>query len=93
MKQLFFLLFATVLLIGFARANELFQIASYNTLVTAHRSDLATFMVLNARPNKPAVRALYNVLESGGLLLNIQPGTVVEVEPLPGCRLNTFCKI
>jgi hypothetical protein len=36
-------------------------------------------MCLNATGNKPAIRALYNSLEVGGMLINMQPGAVVEV--------------
>ena len=45
--------FLLAALTDLVRAGNLFQITGYNTLVTAHRSDLATFMALNARHNKP----------------------------------------
>jgi hypothetical protein len=36
-------------------------------------------MYLNATGNKPAIRAFYNSLEIRGMLVNMQPGAVVEV--------------
>jgi hypothetical protein len=60
-------------------AGDIFRINNYNTLITANHEDLVTFMALNARHLKQAVRSLYNQLQSRGALFNIQPGTPVEV--------------
>jgi hypothetical protein len=60
-------------------AGDLFRILNANTLVTARRSDLTTFMYLNSHGDKDAIRGLYNQLAAQGLLVNFQPGAVVEV--------------
>jgi hypothetical protein len=60
-------------------AGDVYRINNNNTLITATHKDLVTFMALNARHLKPAVRSLYIQLESQGALFNIQPGTQVEV--------------
>jgi hypothetical protein len=60
-------------------AGDIYRINNYDTLITASHKDLVTFMALNARHLRPAVRSLYNQLESQGALFNIQPGTQVEV--------------
>jgi len=62
-----------------AQAGDLYRIFNPNSLVTARRSDLVTFMYLNRIHNKPAVRALYNSLAYQRLLVNFQPGAIVEV--------------
>ena len=75
-------LFAGTALLIFASqsfAGDIFRINNYNTLITANHQDLVTFMALNARHLKQAVRSLYNQLQSRGALFNIQPGTRVEV--------------
>jgi hypothetical protein len=54
------------------------RILNADSLVTARRADLLTFMYLNSHGNKPAVRALYNQLNAQGLLVNFQPGAVVK---------------
>ena len=83
MKKLF-----TVFVIGSAfalfacnktEAGDLYRILNSDSLVTARRADLLTFMYLNSHGNKPAVRALYNQLNAQRLLLNFQPGAVVKV--------------
>jgi hypothetical protein len=56
-----------------------YEITNFDTLITANRSDLYTFMSLNAQHNKPKVRELYRWLANQGLLINIQPGTTVDV--------------
>jgi hypothetical protein len=56
-----------------------YEITNYDTLITADRSDLYTFMYLNAQHNKPKVRELYRWLANERLLINIQPGTTVDV--------------
>ena len=65
-------------------AGELYRILNSDTLVTARRADLLTFMYLNSHGNKPAVRALYNQLSAQGLLVNFQPGVVVKVTSFYG---------
>jgi hypothetical protein len=55
-----------------------YEITNFDTLITANRSDLYTFMSLNAQHNKPKVRELYRWLASQRLLINIQPGTTVD---------------
>ena len=65
-------------------AGELYRILNSDTLVTARRADLLTFMYLNSHGNKPAVRALYNQLGAQGLLINFQPGVVVKVTSFYG---------
>jgi hypothetical protein len=62
-----------------AEADDLYRILNTNSLVTARRADLVTFMYLNSHGNKAAVRTLYNQLNSQGLLVNLQPGAVVRV--------------
>src|ERR1700741_2395388 len=62
-----------------AEADDLYRILNNNSLVTARRADLVTFMYLNSHGSKAAVRALYNQLDSQGLLVNLQPGAVVTV--------------
>jgi hypothetical protein len=80
--------FVTVFVIGSAfalfacnktEAGDLYRILNADSLVTARRADLLTFMYLNSRGNKSAVRALYNQLNAQGLLVNFQPGAVVKV--------------
>jgi hypothetical protein len=56
-----------------------YEITNFDTLITANRSDLYTFMSLNAQHNKPKVRELYRWLASQRLLISIQPGTTVDV--------------
>ncbi len=58
---------------------DLYRIRNTNSLVTTHRSDLVAFMCLNAIGDKPAIRALHNPLEARGMLVNLQPGAVVEL--------------
>jgi hypothetical protein len=65
-------------------AGELYRILNSDTLVTARRADLLTFMYLNSHGNKPAVRALYNQLSAQGLLVNFQAGVVVKVTSFYG---------
>jgi hypothetical protein len=65
-------------------AGELYRILNSDTLVTARRADLLTFIYLNSHANKPAVRALYNQLSVQGLLINFQPGVVVKVTSFYG---------
>ena len=60
-------------------AGDLYLIGHPNSLVTASYSDLQTFMALNARGVKPAVRNLYKRLASQGLLFNLHPGDRVNV--------------
>jgi|SRR6516165_7670863 hypothetical protein len=60
-------------------AGDIFRINNYNTLITASHGDLVTFMALNARHLKQAMRSLYNQLQSRGALFDIQPGTRIEV--------------
>jgi hypothetical protein len=62
-----------------SKAGDLYRILNANSLVTARRADLVTFMYLNSHGNKPAVHALYSQLEAQGLLINMQPGAVVTV--------------
>jgi hypothetical protein len=81
-RMLTFLLIAsaaTLLTCAEAEADDLFRILNTNSLVIARRADLVTFMYLNSHGNKAAVRALYNQLDSQGLLVNLQPGAVVRV--------------
>src|ERR1700758_1369588 len=52
-------------------AGDIFRINNYNTLITASHGDLVTFMALNARHLKQAVRSLYNQLQSRGALFDI----------------------
>jgi hypothetical protein len=67
-----------------AHAGDVYRILRSDTLVTAHRDDLLTFMDLNSYHNKPAVRALYRQLAYRGLLINFQPGATVEVTQFYG---------
>jgi hypothetical protein len=60
-------------------AGDVYMIGQPNSLITANHSDLQTFMGLNARGVKPAVRTLYRKLSSKGLLFNLQPGAQVNV--------------
>jgi hypothetical protein len=60
-------------------AGDIYRILNSDTLVTARRADVLTFMYLNSLHNKPAVRALYRSLAAQGLLVNFQPGAMVEV--------------
>jgi hypothetical protein len=61
-----------------------YEITNFDTLITANRSDLYTFMSLNAQHNKPKVRELYRWLAGQRLLINIQPGTTVDVASYGG---------
>jgi hypothetical protein len=61
-----------------------YEITNFDTLITANRSDLYTFMSLNAQHNKLKVRELYRWLASQRLLINIQPGTTVDVTSYGG---------
>ena len=65
-------------------AGDIYRILNSDTLVTARRADLVTFMYLNSLHNKAAVRALYRSLAAQGLLVNFQPGAVVEVSKYYG---------
>ena len=60
-------------------AGDIYRVLNTDTLVTARRADLLTFMYLNSLHSKAAVRALYRSLAAQGLLVNFQPGAVVEV--------------
>ena len=70
---------AALMLAVTSYAGDLYQINNYNTLVTATRAELETFMYLNQTGQKSAIRALYNSLRASNALSNIQPGTYVEV--------------
>ncbi len=59
-------------------AGDLYRIFNADSLVTARRADLLTFLYLNSHGNKPAVRALYNQAAEG-LLINFQSGAIVKV--------------
>lgn len=72
--------FTTALSTGFVHAGDLYRITGQNTLVTARRLDLQTFIYLNGQGNKYGVRLLYKNLDGAGYLLKVRPGTVVEVE-------------
>jgi hypothetical protein len=78
MKPLLITLAMGLIMAATAQA-DLYRIRNTNSLVTTRRSDLVAFMCLSATGNKPAIRALYNSLEVGGMLVNMQPGAVVEV--------------
>jgi hypothetical protein len=56
-----------------------YEITNFDTLITANRADLYTFISLNAQHDKPKVRELYRWLANQHLLINIQPGTTVDV--------------
>jgi hypothetical protein len=60
-------------------AGDLYRINNRDSLITARHADLTTFIGLNQRHMKAAVRDMYNRLNSQGLLFNLQPGAVVEV--------------
>ena len=60
-------------------AGDIYRINNPESLVTASHEDLATFMALNARQMKQAVRDMYRRLESEGRLFNLQPGARVKV--------------
>ena len=64
----------------FVHASDLYRITDRKTLITARREDLQQLMNLNAQGNKYGVRLLYRNLNEAGYLLEIRPGTVVEVE-------------
>ena len=59
--------------------GDIYRINNPNSLVTASHEDLATFMALNARQMRQAVRDMYRRLESEGALFNLQPGARVKV--------------
>jgi hypothetical protein len=67
-----------------------YEITNFDTLITANRSDLYTFMSLNSQHNKPKVRELYRWLASQRLLINIQPGTTVDVASYGGDGIATI---
>jgi hypothetical protein len=83
MKPLLITLAIGLIMAATAQA-DLYRIRNTNSLVTTRRSDLVAFMCLNATGNKPAIRALYNSLEAGGMLVNMEPGAVVEVKRVLG---------
>jgi hypothetical protein len=67
-----------------------YEITNFDALITANRSDLYRFMSLNAQHNKPKVRELYRWLASQRLLINIQPGTTVDVASYGGDGIATI---
>jgi hypothetical protein len=67
-----------------------YEITNYDTLITANRSDLYTFIFLNAQHNKPNVRELYRWLAGQRLLINVQPGTTVDVASYGGDGIATI---
>jgi hypothetical protein len=73
-----------------AQTVDRYEITNFDTLITANRSDLYTFMSLNAQHNKPKVRELYRWLASQRLLINIQPGTTVDVASYGGDGIATI---
>jgi hypothetical protein len=60
-------------------AGDIYRINNPDSLVTARHEDLATFMALNTRQMKQAVRDMYRRLEAEGALFNLQPGARVKV--------------
>jgi|SRR6516162_1784155 hypothetical protein len=79
MKKLIATIGLALTLASVSFAGDLYRINNPNSLVTANRYDLETFMGLNQRHMKAAVRDMYNQLNSRGLLFNLQPGAIVEV--------------
>lgn len=79
MKKITLTLLALASLAVGALAGDIYRIHNYNSLVTAQHGDLVTFMSLNDRGLKSAVRAMYRNLENTGALFNLQPGIAVEV--------------
>jgi hypothetical protein len=59
--------------------GDIYLVNNPNSLVTASHEDLATFMALNARHMKEAVRDMYRRLRSERALCNLQPGARVRV--------------
>lgn len=78
-KKHLFSLCAGLAFAGSSFAGDIYFIGQPCSLVTANRGDLETFMALNQRHMKSAVRSLYNRLATEGLLFNLPVGARVEV--------------
>ena len=78
-KSLALVAVAALSMVAPSFAGDFYRINNRDSLITARHADLTTFIGLNQRHMKAAVRDMYYRLNSQGLLFNLQPGAVVEV--------------